>query len=679
MLILLGGDRQSMNIIKHITKVMIASLLVPIIVMMLTMTIYEYNSTVGIYKSSMSMLARRVNESLQQYFDSIGSSIHIDGSNQVFVEFLKNPSDPELRVRAEKELERISIYSTNTKKTVVTNAAGRTIAGDIKDISLYIDLNKFESAKKNNKTVVDTTFTYFDDDVVFTVYVPIAYNGRNVDAVIIHWIKASFITNLLNTNSYDSSENLYLIDANSNVLSYGNDDVSMPLSRFNNSNGLMQNIKNVLSWSTDEIHPINYAGMDGVKKSAVFWRNSKYDVTIVCEQDKSVITRSVMVVSIIISVFAVIMAVISILCYINIQKKLKKPFDEAMATMAEYENGNFSYRPVISGDDEISNITMSLWNMAMKVSDIYEDIRENEHCYKKSMEFASDMLTDYTISKNKYVADKDKWFDMFGFEFINNEKQMNSEIMSRLHDEDKKQFKAYRDTIFTDIYDNLEKQMQLEFRMKLKDGEYHWILRRDILVKGKTDDIEHILGSYAIIDDRKKNELELSSKAHYDQLTKLYNRATFMAKAKEWMRNNESKSCSMIFVDADNFKYVNDTYGHEAGDDVIRYIADTIKEAVSDKGLCGRYGGDEFIMFVYDKDDAVNVAKYMIENLPKDFSVPSQENVILSVHSSVGVAYYPDHAYDVENLLKRADEAMYVSKKSGKDRYTVFDNSITLA
>lgn len=668
-----------MNMIKNITRIMIASLLVPIIVMMLTLTIYEYNSTFGIYKSSMSMLTRRVNESLQQYFDSIESSIHVDGANQVFVEFFKDPSNPDLRARAEKELERISIYSTNTKKTVVANAAGRTIAGDIKDVSLYIDLNKFETAKKNNKTVVDTTFTYFDNDVVFTVYVPVASNGRTVDAVIIHWIKASFISNLLQTNSYDASENLYLIDANSNVLSYDNDVVSMPLSRFNNSNGLMQNIKNILSWSTDEIHSIQYAGMDGVKKSAVFWRNSKYDVTIVCEQDKAVITRSVMVISIIISVFAVIMAVISILCYIKIQKKLKKPFDEAMATMAEYENGNFSYRPVISGDDEISNITMSLWNMAMRVSDIYEDIRENEHCYKKSMEFASDMLTDYTISKNKYVADKDKWLDMFGFEFVNNEKQMNSEIMSRLHEEDKKQFKAYRDKIFTDIYDNLEKQMQIEFRMKLKDGDYHWILRRDILVKGKTDDIEHILGSYAIIDDRKKNELELSSKAHYDQLTKLYNRATFMAKAKEWMRNNESKSCSMIFVDADNFKYVNDTYGHEAGDDVIRYIADTIKEAVSDKGLCGRYGGDEFIMFVYDKDDAVDVAKYMIENLPKDFAVPSQENVILSVHSSVGVAYYPDHAYDVENLLKRADEAMYVSKKSGKDRYTVFDNSITLA
>ncbi len=667
-----------MNMIKSITRTMIAALVIPIIVMMLTLTIYEYNSTMGIYRSSMSMLTQRVNNIASNYFEMINSNINSGIKNPAYQRFLANMSDPDAKAAAENEFVRTAQYSNFIEKTVMTNAAGRLIAGDVQNVSEMIDKNKFETAKKNAMPVLDTTFHELDGKNVFTIYIPMSSSGRVVDVILVEWINAGFVEGLIHSDMNTSAERVFIIDSDSNIIGCGEDGKIKQLSEFNGPDGLLQNIKNVLSWKTDTMHNISYVNENGVRVNAVFWRNSDYDMTIVCESSRKVMLSNVMVAFIIILIFFFVLVVVSIISYINIQRRIKKPFEEVMTTMSEYENGNFEYRPVISGDDEISNITASLWNMAMKLSDIYDDIRENEHCYKKSMEFASDMLTDYTISKNKYVTDGEKWLNMFGFEFVNNEKQMNTEIMSRIHDEDKKTFKAYRDKIFSDVYDNQEKQMQLEFRMKLKDDQYHWILRRDILVKGKTDDIEHILGSYAIIDDRKKNELELSSKAHYDQLTKLYNRATFMAKAKEWMRANEKGECSMIFVDADNFKFVNDTYGHEAGDDVIRYIADTIKQAVGDKGLCGRYGGDEFIMFIYDKNDSVEVAKCVKENLPKDFAVPSQKDVVLSMHSSIGIAHYPEHAYDVENLLKRADEAMYVSKKSGKDRYTVFDNSIKL-
>ncbi len=668
-----------MNMMKNITRVLIASLIIPIAVMMLTLMVYEYSSTSRIYRNSMAMITRRVNSAVENYFDSLTSKLDTDVNEDTFEVFFRDDVDEATLQRAEAEFEKMAGYSNFVEKIVITNAAGRTVAGGIDDVSMYIDRNKFEKARKSMESVIDTNFTYLDGKVMFTLYIPVSFDARVTDAMIIQWVNVGVLENLIASGNYAGDEKIFIIDSNSNVLGYSKEGKLEPLASFNNPDGLMQNIKSVMSWSTDTVHAIKYKDIDDVKKSAVFWRNSKYDMTIVCEKENAVIMRSTAIIIVLILFFAVLMLVISIVNYLKAQQMIKKPIDEAIQTMHEYETGNFSYRPVISGNDEISNITGSLWNMAMKISDIYEDIRENEHCFRKAMEFASDMLTDYTVSKNTYVTDKEQWHEMFGFEFVGNEKKMDSEIKSRVHEEDKKQFKAYRDKIFADIYDNLEKQMQLEFRMRLKDNEYHWILRRDILVRGKTEDIEHVLTSYAVIDDRKKNELELSSKAHYDQMTKLYNRATFMAKAKEWMRVNNQKECSMIFVDADNFKFVNDTYGHEAGDDVIRYIADTLKKAVDDKGICGRYGGDEFIAFVYDKADAVNIAKDVVENLPKDFAVPSQENVVLSMHTSVGVAYYPEHAYDVENLLKRADEAMYVSKKSGKDRYTVFDNSIQLA
>lgn len=666
-----------MNMFKNIMRVMITVLLIPIFALMITLAVYGYNNSMGIYYDGMAMLVKQVNFSVSSYLGAIQKGAEAGKGADELRLLVKDSVDAQKKADVEAELFKMKAYSQFAEKTVITNVAGRVIAGDAKNISDIIDKNKFEIAKKNNRPILDATFTNLDGKTVFVLYIPISTNGRTVDAVLIQWIQASFLENFINQNA-NSYEKVFIIDSNSNIVGYGEGTAISNLSEYNVPDGLLQNMKNVLSWKTDTFHEISYINGDGHRVNAVFWRNSDYDITIVCEKDRSIMLKNIKILCIIMLSFTIVLAVCSIIIYVKIQRKIKKPFEEVMATMREYENGNFSYRPVISGEDEISNITASLWKMATKLSDIYDDIRENEHCYRKSMEFASDMLTDYTISKNTFVTDKEKWISMFGFKFEGNEKQMNTEISKRIHIEDQKAFKAYRDKIFSDIYDNMEKQMQLEFRMKLKDDKYHWILRRDILVKGKTDDIEHILGSYAIIDDRKKNELELASKAHYDQLTKLYNRATFMAKAKEWVRLNEKGECSMIFVDADNFKFVNDTYGHDAGDDVICYIADTMKKAVGEKGICGRYGGDEFIMFIYDKSDAVGIAEYVKKNLPKDFSVPSQHNVVLSIHSSIGIAYYPEHAYDVENLLKRADEAMYVSKKSGKDRYTIFDNSIKL-
>lgn len=668
-----------MNMIRNVIKKLGIALFVPIIIMMFTIMIFEYHNTNHIYQTSMSIVARRVNSGIERYFDSLNEKLKIGADNEKYKVFFEKDSSPDVKKQVEKELIQSAKYSNFVEDTVVTNVAAKVVAGDIEDVAMYINTSYFDKARKTKTPVLDTTFKYLNDEVVFTIYVPVSFGGDIVNAMIIRWVNVEMIQNLITNIDVDDAENVFVIDSDSNVLGYSKDNTLAPLASFKNNDGLMMHIKNIMSWATDEVHSIRYTDENGVKKDAVFWRNSAYDMTVVCEKNHSVVVRSAVIVTAMITFFAVLIVVFGLMAYFKVKKMVKQPFDEVIQAAGEYEQGNFSYRPVISGDDEISNITESLWNMAMKISDIYEDVRENEHCFRKSLEFASDMLTDYTISKNKYVADTSKWYDMFGFEFIANEKKTNEEIFNRLHDDDKNQFKAYRDKIFTDIYDNLEKQMQIEFRIKMKDNEYHWILRRDILVKGKTDDIEHVLTSYALIDERKKTEIELSSKAHYDQMTKLYNRATFMMRAKEWMKNNENAECSMIFVDADNFKSVNDTYGHEAGDDVIRYMADTLRTAVDDKGLCGRYGGDEFIAFIYDSKNAEEIAKKVVEIMPNDFQIPSQPEVVLSVHSSAGIANYPEHAYDAENLLKRADEAMYVAKKSGKDRYVMFNNSIKLS
>jgi diguanylate cyclase (GGDEF)-like protein len=164
---------------------------------------------------------------------------------------------------------------------------------------------------------------------------------------------------------------------------------------------------------------------------------------------------------------------------------------------------------------------------------------------------------------------------------------------------------------------------------------------------------------------------DASDRAQYDVLTGALNRRSFERRLEEWIRlpRTAEVGFAVLFVDLDRFKFVNDTFGHAAGDKLLVEITRLIRANVREGDMVSRQGGDEFLVAlggVRDGAAAASVAAKLVQQLGVPFHVDGK---VLSVSASVGVALYPQDGADVQSIVKSADAAMYAVKAAGKNSY----------
>ncbi len=176
--------------------------------------------------------------------------------------------------------------------------------------------------------------------------------------------------------------------------------------------------------------------------------------------------------------------------------------------------------------------------------------------------------------------------------------------------------------------------------------------------------------SFNDITKRKLTEKEIQDLAFYDQLTKLPNRTLLQDRISQGIAaaRRDRKNLALMYIDLDDFKMVNDTLGHAAGDEFLKVIANRLRNGSRQSDTVARMGGDEFIWFgeIVDKDDAALIARKLIESLSRPVRLGSH-NFISTV--SIGIALYPDHAESGEQLMKASDAAMYTVKQQNKNGF----------
>lgn len=175
------------------------------------------------------------------------------------------------------------------------------------------------------------------------------------------------------------------------------------------------------------------------------------------------------------------------------------------------------------------------------------------------------------------------------------------------------------------------------------------------------------------IHDRKLAELKNAVAADTDALTGLFNRRGISRQ----LQSRTDEACTVFFIDLDEFKPVNDRYGHAVGDEVLCHVAKVLRYEVHQSAICARLGGDEFIMAVPEVlkvEDLNFIAQQLIQQLTKPFVCSGQRR--LHVTASVGSASIPVHADDVDTLFQKADAAMYVAKQRGRNRYVHYSPKV---
>ncbi|MGE0081099.1 MAG: diguanylate cyclase [Thiohalomonadaceae bacterium] len=190
-------------------------------------------------------------------------------------------------------------------------------------------------------------------------------------------------------------------------------------------------------------------------------------------------------------------------------------------------------------------------------------------------------------------------------------------------------------------------------------------------VRNERNELTHYVGIFSDITSEKENEERLYHLAHYDPLTELPNRVLFQDRFKQALaraRRNR-RSLAVMFLDLDGFKYVNDRFGHAAGDTLLGKVAMRLTEQLRASDTVARLGGDEFAIVLPDVEDRSGisaVADKVIHAISQPFTFPDGETVRIS--TSIGVSQYPQDGLDSDNLIHRADLAMYVAKELGKNR-----------
>jgi two-component system CheB/CheR fusion protein len=214
---------------------------------------------------------------------------------------------------------------------------------------------------------------------------------------------------------------------------------------------------------------------------------------------------------------------------------------------------------------------------------------------------------------------------------------------------------------------------QGEIWNKRKNGEIfpEWLTVNRI--DGSDGTQEHFVAVYSDITNIKDSQRKVEYLATHDTLTGLPNRALFHDHLRHALAQARRKKLrvALLFIDLDNFKTINDTLGHDVGDELLKLAATRMKEVVRDVDTVARLGGDEFTAILMDGD--VEIANQVGQRILNDLSASFEVNGSpLFVSASVGVAFYPDDGADSAMLIKAADTAMYRAKEQGRSRVEFF-------
>ena len=328
-------------------------------------------------------------------------------------------------------------------------------------------------------------------------------------------------------------------------------------------------------------------------------------------------------------------------------------------------------------------------NLETRVKEKTEALFRSEERFNLAMQGANDGLWDWNIIEGtSYFSPR--WKAMLGWE----ESEIGGapkEWRNRIHKDDRRK-------VLSTMRSHLNGQTRSYesiHRIRHKNGKYLWVLDRGCAHFNEDGEPYRMVGTQVDITEQKKLEEkfksaniklkheakerllaqnELAHLAKHDPLTNLPNRIYFYEKLQDAIMRGEMEgdAIAVLLVDLDNFKHVNDTLGHPAGDKLLVDVSNRLTAIVNKNYFLSRFGGDEFLVILEGCSDTFLVdayAKEIIELISRPFYLEGQE---VRIGSSIGITLFPDHGKEPDILIRDADIAMYHAKDQGRNTYRYF-------
>jgi len=225
------------------------------------------------------------------------------------------------------------------------------------------------------------------------------------------------------------------------------------------------------------------------------------------------------------------------------------------------------------------------------------------------------------------------------------------------------------------------KSWEEEYQIRCADGKIRWIYDKGQALTDEQGNIDSVAGFIYDITETKEHQKQLEQIAHYDTLTNLPNRALLADRLDQAILRSQrrNQSIAVAYLDLDGFKEINDQYGHNIGDQLLITLGQRMKECLREGDTLSRIGGDEFVALMVDLELAAD-CEPLLQQLLEAAAEPIEiGNLKLKVSASIGVTRYPQDGNDADQLLRQADQAMYLAKQEGKNGYHLFDVALDMA
>lgn len=343
---------------------------------------------------------------------------------------------------------------------------------------------------------------------------------------------------------------------------------------------------------------------------------------------------------------------------------------------------------VMAGDYDItrtygnSDAMTHFFNMiafSMEREQLFEELREREARFRATAErlelvsrAATDGIWEWDLVTNR-MEHNNSFRQMLGWP--EDRTATIQDFIRHIHPEDREQ-------VLSALYDDWDSKdtFQTECRLIPADGQQVWVFLSGSCIRSAGGPPVRIIGSVRDITLKKEYERRIQFLAFHDALTGLPNRLFFkesLTKALQHSAEHNHK-LALLMVDLDNFKSINDTYGHRIGDQLLQYVARQIQGALRLEHVVARLGGDEFVIllpYIDNEQEAVNVSRAVLQALSEPYVLEDRGEEI-SVSGSIGICISPRDGSDYKTLLDHTDSAMYVAKSSGKNRFVLFEGSL---
>ncbi len=660
--------RLSTRIIWTILLMILIPMLVFGILINISMTQYALDENY----TALSSFAARIGSDVDEYLVRTAKAVHLISQDTLYAEVLAASNGAAKRDTAQAisllDLQTGSLsdcrdaFLLSASGMVLASSSGTRIGEIYAEDTLLTELQKRESFFSGILRTDDGNPYFFQTNVV-------RQNDQTLGYLAVEF-NSSYFTSLVKTPVAGQTGYIFFVDASDFVFAHRYPERQLPLSVYDRNNGLYHALNNIRSSQPTAVAEISYDYNNQISLHGACLPIPSIGGYVLAVRPTSDLRGTASDPLFMLNLMLIIVGLLCILTAAFIILSVRRPAFRILHSIDSLLKEGGYIHCNYDADNELGWIAESINRLNTEITNIMDELKESEKRYRIALEAVSDIVWEYDVATEKYTfMAKDK--SMLGARRVENISIINCPWAYASDPE----IEERRDAEFKRFVAGAVRTYRTEYETRDIRGNVTWAESIATALKNKDDKIVKVIGSISDITQKKLYDIRVLHSAEYDKLTSIYNRATIEKRIKEALPN--TKQSALMMIDLDNFKVINDTFGHQFGDQILKFVSSSIVNTVKPHGLVGRIGGDEFVVFIkqFDSDEALEqIANKIVAALQNGYE---KEGITHRLSGSVGVAKTGEFGADTyKKLLANADFAMYGAKRKGKNKYNLFTESL---